>query len=1068
MDPEQRLREEKQLLEAMSRESRSDEQDSLPPPSDTKAADEPKCRLEDLQKMTEMLSQRTRSSAPHHPAIDCEFQSNDRFQLLRPIGQGGFGIVFLAFDHQLQRQVAVKLPRPDLLMTQSLVHRFLREGQNAAKLDHPNLIPVLSTDENFAMPAIVFPYCEGPTLTQFAATIRGPMATKLAATILLRLAEATQHAHGRGVIHRDLKPANILMEPVEESRAEHSVPLDHHYWIPRITDFGVSKWVNDLGTESTHRAMMGTLCYMSPEQLLGKTSEVGTSTDIYSLGVVLYELLAQRTPYRGETYGALSMAMMQGRPPSIRSIRPEVPADLEAIAMRCLEFEPANRYASARELAEDLRNYLNGKPVVARPLTRWNKLRYQIRQQPFVAGLIMMCIVMAMAGMIGLLGYLQRSHSLLQKITSTNEQLILANSKVESSRQLLLQKSQELQRQVYASDLASSYRAYQRGDLTTYEVLLRRDIPASSEEDIRGWDWRYLWSLGHRSCRLLRQDSSAIYSLKRTADSSLQVVGGASGVIALHEMQTGKALREWATSQQEVNCATFSPDGKTIASAGDDGSVALWTVATGQLQSRFVAHPEHAWQVYFVDDSTLVTSGNDPVIRLWNLQGECLAELKGHQRGVQSLVCCPRNHCLISVSDDETIQVWSLPSGEVLHSLKPGKRRLLDVAIDPMEKHLVVSDEAGSLFVYQFETSQLHRMPSHSELDGLEAITFSSDGKWFAAASRQGTICLFRLSTNLEASEQGLKLVASWMSSQGRVFDIAFDETNQFLDSVGSDGTWRRWSIEASTERKLMLLPYEHPPTPDYSMMYGWLDRDQAIFSRVGDLLHLQIGVKEPRTLVQGLSPIIRLLVSHDGKEIFTGHVDGRVAAWDWQENQLVHRWAYALQETEPGVSAVTALAFQPESQRLAVAYELPINQIQLIDTKTGRRLEQLDYPSGFCEDDYGAMAFSLDGQFLAHGLGNRIAIWKWKEKKLDFLSGHTNQVRSFVFHPTEPRLFSASDDRSVRDWDLTMLREQRCMRGHQGAILSLAILPDGRQLVSASQDGNSKVWQISTGERAF
>jgi serine/threonine protein kinase len=323
-----------------------------------------------------------------------------RFEIRRELGKGGFGIVYLAYDPVLGRELALKVPRVEVAVTPELRERFGREARAAAGLEHPNIVPVYEAGEVGPVCYIASAYCPGITLGQWLKDCRNPVPFATAAELLATLAEAMEHAHQRGVIHRDLKPGNILLQSVAHqpealARDLHSLAnasgwCATDYGLPKITDFGLAKLMTGgRDGDQTHSwAILGTASYMAPEQAGGKTRSAGPAADIHALGAILYEVLTGRPPFRGETYLDTLQQVQEEEPVPPARLRPKTPRDLETICLKCLQKEPACRYASAAALAEDLRRFLRGEPIQARPVSRAERLWRWCRRSPAVASLI--------------------------------------------------------------------------------------------------------------------------------------------------------------------------------------------------------------------------------------------------------------------------------------------------------------------------------------------------------------------------------------------------------------------------------------------------------------------------------------------------------------------------------------------------------------------------------------------------------------------------------------------------------------------------------------------------------
>jgi hypothetical protein len=292
------------------------------------------------------------------------------------LGRGAFGVVYRATDDQLQRDVALKVPRPEVLVDAERLGRFQGEAATAAQLDHPGIVPVFEAKLSGPICYIASAVCEGPDLGHWLARRSEPTPARDAAAFIAKLAEAVHYAHSKGILHRDLKPSNILLEPVNLDADGRELAE----FQPRLTDFGLAKLM-EAGLHDTRSSLLlGTPLYIAPEQLSNDTRRFSPATDVYALGVVLYELLTLRTPFEGASYVEVLDKLRSIDAPPLKQHNPTIPAELATLCAKCLEKDPADRYASAAELGDDLRRYLGGESIRAKPTTWRDRLVRWCRQ----------------------------------------------------------------------------------------------------------------------------------------------------------------------------------------------------------------------------------------------------------------------------------------------------------------------------------------------------------------------------------------------------------------------------------------------------------------------------------------------------------------------------------------------------------------------------------------------------------------------------------------------------------------------------------------------------------------
>ena len=331
-----------------------------------------------------------------------------RFEIIEPIGQGGFARVFLARDPHLDRNVAIKLPLPKTMENSVAIKRFQREARAAAVLGHPAIVPIHEIGQSGPITYIAMGYCPGATLNHWFEAQARNIAPEEAARIVSRLADATEHAHCRGVVHRDLKPGNILVAEAESTNTDISGRL-------RITDFGLARLATEVDeTLTMEGSVIGTPAYMSPEQAAG-SSEIGPTTDLFSLGAILYELLTGERPFSRDTHLATLRAIENDHPVLPRRRDASIPKDLESICLKCLRKSPPARYATAYDLHTDLERFLRGEPVSARPATKWEKSVAWARRNPSLAIATALALMTFLLGLFGTTSQWRRAQASLER-----------------------------------------------------------------------------------------------------------------------------------------------------------------------------------------------------------------------------------------------------------------------------------------------------------------------------------------------------------------------------------------------------------------------------------------------------------------------------------------------------------------------------------------------------------------------------------------------------------------------------------------------------------------------------
>jgi tRNA A-37 threonylcarbamoyl transferase component Bud32 len=727
------------------------------------------------------------------------------YELLEVIGQGGMGVIYKARQVGLNRTVALKMIRSAHLATPDDVQRFRSEAELIAQLDHPNIVPIHEIGEHQGQHYFSMKLLPGGNLVAHLPRLREDLREGVA--LLAKVTRAVQHAHQHGVLHRDLKPANIVLD----NRGE-----------PHVTDFGLARRLaaNDGLTQTG--AILGSPSYMSPEQATGQNRTVTPATDVYSLGVILYELLTGRVPFRAETpLGTLLQVMGEEVPPP-RSVNPKADRDLEAISLKCLEKDPQRRYRSAAALADELDRWLAGEPVEARRQgfwTRWGRRVARVGTFPYVEDraqrhFLASCRrrspgfrrlsrwVTAVAMLVGLLillaWWLSREVSVEERAVAEQARAEAemqraraeeARRKAEDAQRGARQQAERAEaernareRYLYARQIELAHRAWEQGDMDRVKALLEKNPPAE-----RGWEWHYLQRAAQAKPPTLRADNYEALALAWSPDGKRLATGGAQGDkggVKVWDVATRKETLDLPQADR-VRGVAFSPDGKWLAAA-PDGTVGTWDAVSGKEVLSLGKQAGTVLAVAFSPDGGRLMSGSSTEVRVWDTRpGKAVVTA---EQGAEGLAFSPDGN-RVALASDRVVSVRDAHSfNEVLALTHP--RPVHAVSFSPDGTVLATGCEDAVVRVWDAVKGK-ERLTLNGHTKAVRSVCFSPDGRRIASLGEDGTARIWDAS-----SGQGL------LTLEGARRQVAFSPDGHYLAAVNKDGGVNLWDGGSPEEKR--------------------------------------------------------------------------------------------------------------------------------------------------------------------------------------------------------------------------------------------------------------------------
>jgi WD40 repeat protein len=1028
-----------------------------------------------------------------------------RYELLGELGRGGNAVVYRARQQALNRPVALKILLSGAHAGLDELRRFRTEAEAIARLQHPNIVQVHEVGEYGGTPYLSLELCRGGSLEDALAGM--PLPPVEAARVAETLAAAVHVAHLKGIVHRDLKPGNVLLAelwPPPGSRNRFPVPTQ----TLKITDFGLAK-VHDVSGQTQTGSILGTPSYMAPEQARGDTRRSGPPADIYSLGAILYELLTGRPPFNGASAMDTVLQVVHDEPIPPRQLQPSIPRDLDTICRRCLQQEPRKRYASAAALADDLRCFLDGRPIAARPAGVVERTIKWARRHPAWASLLAVSVAAVTALVSSALVHAARIENALEK----------------TRRALAAEHAANLVAETTLIDLCTTLglSAGEHGDPSQAVLWFAEAVRVARHDQQRVQDNRTRFSSWLKRClplpTPLPHGGPFLRVLAVHPAGRLVLTADADHKCAIREAGTGES-QPLPGGQRAVRAACWSPEGTVLALGEPEGEVRVYRFPHGEEVGGFRVTGS-VDQLAFNGDGRFLAVVSGTTARVWDSRARSFATgVLDHPGAIEAFRFSAAGDRLATAAADCRARVFAIPANParpgplfrpVPHRARPSGRTdlhhgfpLAPVFVDRDRALLTVAD-GGKVVRVDAATGREERAV---ECDPRTVFTLcpSRDGRQFVVGGTAGA----RL-----WDAESLRPAGPILAHANSVIDVALDPSGKVLLTACLDTRVRLWSLAEGES-----LPVELPHQANVYRAAFLGDGDHIITAQEGgpvftwtlppppprgprvplekgksSLVGLSPDGKYliPRSVSSWFNPLTRTRVHEAATGVAAGPVldpggtilnaalapdghraailvavaqgeGGRVEFWDWRAGR---REGSAI----PTPSEPHGLAFDPAGTRLAVVCNG--GEVLLIDLNNRKRLRSLTSRWHF-QNDFraehicnGCVCWHRDGRALAAwGLDHRVQVWAVDQGDAPIaVLDHPGKCLDVSFSPAEPaRLVIGGIDGTARTWDWSRAEPVSPPLPHPDWVYSVRWSPDGSRILTGCRDNMARLWDWKEG----
>jgi serine/threonine protein kinase/WD40 repeat protein len=1010
------------------------------------------------------IPSKPRSHSRRHKELQSSNESPQQmgdYEIVETIGRGGMGIVYKAIQKSLDRIVAIKTVDGLRFGDKVTVAELVKEAEIASQLQHPNIVQIFEVGMHDEMPYFSMEHVSGGTLAD--AIRHYPLTPTVAAKLIAIIARAIGYAHERKILHRDLKPSNILLAPSDRPEAlglhsQLSIEAKPNSrgqassvargFEPKVTDFGLAAGLGDV---EEHDKILGTPCYMAPEQIDSKFGAICVQSDVYALGSILYHCLSGKPPFQAPTVKETLDQVLQDDAQPLSTISRRIPRDLEVICNKCLQKKPDNRYPTAIELANDLQRFLTHNPIQAKaPSIAEHSIKWS-RRHPTAVSVIALCMITSFVAILFWLSASRRA-------------------------QLETVARQHAERVLYGSQIALA-----AIELSSHDVMRCRKILEECDPRFRDWEWKYL-------------NESASDAYWESAPASMPVNAAAispdgkkvAWEVGLWGKDNPQSIQVWDvdtnkhvfTLEGHPNCqitaVQFSPDGSRLLSAAvvseskKFGGVIEWDLESG-LMKREIASVNARVASYSPDGSKIVigtTKGE--VLILDAAAGEVIKKHKEHQSIVQGIAFGSHNRFITS-SHDGIVCLWHLDKGLLCQLNDIGDAR--QVVWFPKSESVWIQLFSGTVLEFEIRQEKLSFL-NEQKVRYFSFIAPSPDSLIYAQAG-YGEGVEVRLLHNHQ-------IIKELNGHRGNVRTISISKNAQRVLTGGADGALRVWNLKKQTAPLSKLLSGGgavadfafHPTKREIAMAIRKSDARSAVFT--GDP-RIEIRNLDTMELVQSVychsDWLTKIVYSRDGKRLASGSLDKTVCLWDPNTLEKIYQW-------DAHSDPISALDFLDDKTLVSVDNG---GNLCVWNCETGTQISS--FTINKTEPEETPTKTSKNGICLARALSNRnhilvttsspapkLQIWDWtlerviQDWSLDF------EPRTLAYSPSNELVAVAGLDGKCVVYDLFEVKSKRSFEplsisiGNASNVTCVTFSPNGQRLCSAGEDDTLRLFDSKVG----